>query len=46
MIGRDKGIFVKKIFGFKESHAKIPHKLKMHMRGAISAKLTTHFSIY
>ena len=31
-----RGIFVKTMFGFKESRAKVPHKLKMHMRGAIS----------
>ena len=46
MIGRDEGIFVKTMYGFKKSCAKEPHKLKMHMRGATSVKLTLRLSIW
>ena len=40
MIGRDESIFIKTMFAVKESHAKMPHKLKTHVRDATSAKLT------
>ena len=45
MIDMNKGIFVKTMFGFKESRAKLSHELKMHVRGATSAKLTPFLSI-
>ena len=32
---RDKGNFVKIIFGFNELHAKLSHQLKMHARGVM-----------
>ena len=32
---RDKGDFVKLIFGFNESHVKLSHQLKIHVRGAM-----------
>ena len=38
-ISRDEGIFVKTMFEFKKSRANVSHKLKMHMRCAILAKL-------
>ena len=46
VIGRDEGIFVKTMFGFKESRSNVPHKLKAHMRSTTSTKLTSHLSIY
>ena len=44
-LGRDEGIFVKTMFEFKESSAKVLHKLKNHVRGVISASLTSCLTI-
>ena len=46
MIGRDEGIFVKTMFGFKESRANVSHKLKTHAMSVTSTKLTPLLSIY
>ena len=43
---RDKGLFVKMIFTFNESHAHFPYQLKIHVRGATSAMLTPRLTIY
>ena len=43
--GGDKDNFFKINFGFNESHAKLPHQLKTHARGAMPASLTPRLPI-
>ena len=40
-----RAFFFKIIFRFKESRAKVPHKLKNHVMGATSTALTPRLSI-
>ena len=40
---RDKSIFVKMIFRFNKSHAKLPLQLKMHVGSAMSTMLIYEF---
>ena len=44
-IDRDEDIFVKTMFVFNESHAKLPYQLKTHVRGATLATLAPRLPI-
>ena len=46
MISRNEGIFGKTMFGFKQSRAKVPYKLKTQVRNATLAKVMPDLSIY
>ena len=42
----NRGIFVKIMFGFNESRAKVSHELKAHVKGVTSTSLMLRLSVY